>query len=183
MTACRTDRAEPCASCPYRRSSKLALWRFSEFENLLRTEADVIGSIFNCHSDGELPRDEQGVCVGWLLDQKRRGLPSIMLRIALGRPDGYFHRALRRARTPRGGLYASVLEMVTANARADRRLWRLRAVIKSLGASTLANLASELRQLQRHQPLGRNGKNRLRAGKDDRDEIGVGEHVAGARRE
>jgi hypothetical protein len=75
-------RTEPCATCPYRKSAPRALWHRSEFENLAQQDANEFsGHTFGCHSDKKKP--EQEFCVGWLLDQLRRGVPSIQLRFSL----------------------------------------------------------------------------------------------------
>jgi hypothetical protein len=73
----------PCENCPYRLDAPRKLWHRSEFENLLATERDTFGSTFACHKTKDLPADRRGFCAGWLLDQKRRGVPSIALRLAL----------------------------------------------------------------------------------------------------
>lgn len=74
----------PCAKCPYRKDAPLKLWHVSEFENLLAQDANEMGGhLFGCHNDGKKPKAEQRPCVGWLLDQRRRGTPSIQLRLAL----------------------------------------------------------------------------------------------------
>lgn len=78
----------PCAKCPYRKDAPLRLWHPDEFRNLLRQDADPMnGRLFGCHNDGKKPKEEQRPCVGWLLDQKRRGTPSIQLRLALMRNE------------------------------------------------------------------------------------------------
>lgn len=83
------DRTSPCASCPYRKDAPLKLWHKSEFENLLRQDADPInGHLFGCHEFNRRDRSVHRPCAGWLLDQKRRGMPSIQLRLALmTKPD------------------------------------------------------------------------------------------------
>lgn len=104
---------EPCATCPYRRSSKLRLWQWVEFENLLANDEDELnGNVFACHSTAK--KTEQSVCAGWLLDQKRRGTPSIRLRIALIR-DAAATRCHREVVDRDGDLYPSICEMVRAN--------------------------------------------------------------------
>jgi len=78
-------RSEPCATCPYRRETKLALWAEVEFEKLEANDAHQFGSVFGCHSDRDQAPDERGVCIGWALDQKRRGLPCLPFRFYLAR--------------------------------------------------------------------------------------------------
>jgi Family of unknown function (DUF6283) len=79
---------QPCGNCPYRKDAPRRLWHRSEFEKLLATDADVIGSVFGCHKHGALPKSERGMCAGWLLDQKKRGVPSLALGMALSdNPD------------------------------------------------------------------------------------------------
>lgn len=75
------DTTSPCKSCPYRKDSPLRMWDRSEFQNLLAADADPLGgALFGCHKFRHRPPDEHHFCAGWLLDQKRRGFPSILLR-------------------------------------------------------------------------------------------------------
>src|ERR1700755_2439595 len=71
----------PCRSCPYRKDAPVKLWAEDEFDKVLAGEADLLGSVFLCH------RNHGGVCVGFLMDQDKRGHPSIALRISLIRHD------------------------------------------------------------------------------------------------
>lgn len=78
----RWDNRTPCASCPYRKDVPTGTWHVSEFENLLANDADpVAGGVFGCHKWRHRPKDERRLCIGWLLDQQRRGMPSIQLRL------------------------------------------------------------------------------------------------------
>lgn len=78
------DQQQPCTTCPYLRRSPLAIWDEAEFLNLKRQDADPIrGRTFGCHSFRKLPQAEHRVCVGWLLDQARRHMPSMRLRMEL----------------------------------------------------------------------------------------------------
>lgn len=108
------DNEQPCATCPYRRETARALWHKSEFENLLAADQDEIGAVFGCHMHRTEPKEQQRPCIGWLLDQKRRGLPSIALRMmflknadALALLDRVSETGLR--------LYSSIEEMIAAN--------------------------------------------------------------------
>lgn len=77
---------EPCKSCPYRKDVRLKFWHRSEFENLLANDADPLnGNVFGCHEDGKKEPEERRLCIGWTLDQRERGLPSIRLRLLLVR--------------------------------------------------------------------------------------------------
>lgn len=72
------DQEQPCATCPYRRSTKLSLWSEAKFIDLQRNdEVPLDSSVYACHSSAKLPEAERRPCAGWLLDQKRRNLPSI----------------------------------------------------------------------------------------------------------
>jgi hypothetical protein len=44
-----------------------------------------MGNMFGCHEYNKRPPAEHRPCGGWLLDQKRRGVPNIPLRMALSR--------------------------------------------------------------------------------------------------
>lgn len=111
-----TTAREPCKSCPYRRDAKLEHWHPSEFENLLAQDANPIsGSPFACHQDRKIAPHDRGVCVGWLLDQRERGAPSIKLRLGLMRDAG-LRAQFEEARAPEGvELYESIEEMCLAN--------------------------------------------------------------------
>lgn len=79
------DKRSPCASCPYRRDAPLAFWDADHFKDLLANDAQpLMGAMYNCHEGGKKPVAEREFCVGWLLDQKARGIPSIQLRLKLG---------------------------------------------------------------------------------------------------
>jgi len=107
------DTRKPCGSCPYRKDAPLRLWHPSEFENLLENDEDTLrGHLFACHATKKAP--EQSVCAGWLLDQDRRGLPSIQLRLVLNR-SAEARQALEQVSDGGHRLYGSILEMVAAN--------------------------------------------------------------------
>lgn len=78
----RWDRRDPCKSCPYRKDAVLEFWSPKEFEQLLASEQSFMGAIYACHGT----KSDPDVCAGWLLDQKKRGLPSIALRVAANDP-------------------------------------------------------------------------------------------------
>ena len=104
---------EPCGSCPYRKDAPLELWHRQEYESVYASEhAECIGgSVFGCHAT--LKKDPE-VCAGWLLDQKRRGIPSIPLRLRLMRlPDA--RAALDEVTDGGHETYDSALEMCAAN--------------------------------------------------------------------
>jgi Family of unknown function (DUF6283) len=125
----RWEIESPCKSCPYRKDSPLALWDNYEFENLLRQDADPLhGAMFGCHATRHRPQGEQTPCAGWLLDQKRRGVPSIQLRIALFKED-----ALKCFESVHSGghkLFRTIQSMSRANFKADRQQKRQQRKIK-----------------------------------------------------
>lgn len=75
--------ARPCENCPYRMDAPRRLWHRSEFVKLLESDENLLGSTYACHKQGEMPASARGLCAGWLLDQKRRHVPSIALRMLL----------------------------------------------------------------------------------------------------
>jgi hypothetical protein len=77
------NRAKPCATCPYLRATKRGLWSDEEYANLQAQDRNDFGSLFGCHSDAKKPEAERSLCVGWALDQKRRNIPSLSLRVLL----------------------------------------------------------------------------------------------------
>lgn len=108
------DISEPCATCPYRRSSKLALWAEVEFTDLIEKDSSELGCMFACHSFRKEPEESHRPCVGWLIDQKKRRAPSILLRVQLVRnPEAMdlFNRVSESGLD----LYDSIQQMYRAN--------------------------------------------------------------------
>lgn len=101
----------PCDTCPYRRSTPLGIWSKAEYENLQRQDADEMGgACFGCHKD---PSGKTS-CRGWLADQKRRGVPSIQLRLSLLTNVDTI-AAFEAVDDTDPDLYDSISEMVEAN--------------------------------------------------------------------
>jgi len=105
------DVREPCASCPYRTDARPEFWHPAEFVRLLDTERSQLGVVYGCHEYRKRP-NEARVCIGWLLNQRDRGCPSIMLRLALRDPAAA--ACLNEAHSP-VPLYDSVEEMCSVN--------------------------------------------------------------------
>lgn len=124
------DHVSPCSSCPYRRDAKLGFWAEAEFTKLHQNLGDagnVKGSVYGCHADGKKPDDEVRPCIGWMLDQKRRGVESIPLRIALimsKAAEDLFERISDAGLD----LYESAEEMIRENLRAIRTRRRRRGL-------------------------------------------------------
>jgi hypothetical protein len=108
------DRFTPCPSCPYRTDAPRGLWHADEFLNLLRSERDQIGAVFGCHEGNKLPTDQRRLCIGWLLDQRKRRCPSIALRMLLIQHEGALN-VLERAHSRGMKLYPSLQAMCRAN--------------------------------------------------------------------
>lgn len=107
-------RTEPCATCPYKRDSKLKMWHKSEFEGLLAAEESQLGAVYACHQDKSKSAKERGMCAGWLLDQKKRGLPCISLRLFLrSNPDAC--ETLEKVNAGGHRLYRTLKSMCRAN--------------------------------------------------------------------
>lgn len=104
----------PCENCPYRKDAPLRHWHRSEFKNVLAAEDNPLGTTFACHKQRDLPAKARGFCAGWLLDQKKRGLPSITLRMVLNASE---EARLALERVTDGGhkLYRTVKAMCRAN--------------------------------------------------------------------
>lgn len=109
-----THMVRPCENCPYRKDAPRKLWHRSEFERLLATEDDDIGSTFACHKHITLSTHERGLCAGWLLNQKARGVPSVMLRILL-LSDASVRQAFDRVSAKGLELFKTVEAMCSAN--------------------------------------------------------------------
>lgn len=83
---------KPCAQCPYRLDAERGAWHPEHYQSVLDADRDPLnGAMFSCHEHGSMPPRERGVCAGWLLDQRERGVPNIRLRLALRRDDGIVH--------------------------------------------------------------------------------------------
>lgn len=69
----------PCKNCPYRKGAPLRHWSIEEFKDLLAKERDYFGSLYGCH------KQDDTTCTGWLMNQDKRGFPSIALRMSLSK--------------------------------------------------------------------------------------------------
>lgn len=98
---------QPCGNCPYRTDSKKKLWHPDEFKKVLDSENDYMGNTFLCH------KQNGSICVGWLMDQDKRNLPSIMLRISLSKHN-VTREYLDRLKSP-AKLYKNAIAMIKAN--------------------------------------------------------------------
>ena len=117
------DRREPCANCPFRKDAKLAYWHPAEYlmlGRIERTEGELGDKTFGCHKDKALPREDVEVCIGWLLHQRKRGVPSVSLRIQLATIPELLTQF--EESEPGGELYESISELVRVNIEADREL-------------------------------------------------------------
>lgn len=115
------DQQQPCATCPYRRDVKLALWAEAEYVDLREKDATPLTApIYQCHSSAKLPEAERRPCAGWLLNQISRNVPSIPLRLTLIRnPEA--RELLARVTDGGAKLYDSLEEMHLANYPPRRR--------------------------------------------------------------
>jgi hypothetical protein len=104
----------PCENCPYRKDAKVLYWDKAEFEGVLEAEHRQLGAIFACHKTGKLEPSARGMCAGWLLDQKKRNVPSIMLRLKLNRDDAALE-AYNNVTDGGHPMYLSVEAMCRAN--------------------------------------------------------------------
>lgn len=114
MSDCKNRNAprSPCGNCPYRKDSPRGLWHPDEFKKLVASDRAVLGSLFLCH------KQTGHVCVGWLLNQRERNLPSLALRLALisGRAEaGELAEILRSASDGGHELFESIEDMCSAN--------------------------------------------------------------------
>lgn len=101
------NRKSPCNNCPYRKDAPLKHWAKEEFIDLSKKDSDEIGSVYACHKkDGH-------VCVGWLMNQDQRGLPSLALRMDLSRQE--VNRKYLDALHSKSQMYGSISEMCINN--------------------------------------------------------------------
>jgi hypothetical protein len=97
----------PCQFCPYRTDTPVQIWAKEEFETVLEKDADELGASFLCH------KQNGSICVGFVMEQLQRDMPSLILRFDIARndvPPEYFDKLNSPA-----PIYASVREMVRAN--------------------------------------------------------------------
>lgn len=82
------------------------------------------GGTFLCHLDVKKAPEQQGFCVGWLLDQRERNIPSIRLRVVLLRSKEASEQ-MAQVHAPEGvELYDSIEQMCRANGIRVRRFAR-----------------------------------------------------------
>lgn len=94
--------------------AKIGHWHKDEFRKVLASEDDQMGVIFQCHSDIQKPSMERSMCAGWLLDQKKRDLPSISLRLSM-RTDDSVAQAVQNVSDGGAKLYETARDMCYAN--------------------------------------------------------------------
>ncbi len=126
--------SKPCAACPYRRDTPTGVWSPEEYERLLANDGHDMGATYGCHLNSARPESEGEPCAGWLADQKRRGVPSIRLRMVLmTTPDAATLYEKIDDKDP--SLYGSIEEMVRANMgkRFPRRNTKARRLLSKLG--------------------------------------------------
>ena len=122
----------PCENCPYRKDAPRHHWSVEEFESVLEGERSDFGKTFACHKQASLSAKERGFCAGWLLDQKARGVPSIVLRLALSQ-DPEAMAAFDAVTADGLEMFANVADMCTANgvpARMRKR-WRFDSELRA----------------------------------------------------
>ena len=100
-------RKQPCNNCPYRCDAPLQHWSKEEFSDLMKKDSDYMGAVYGCH------KNDGHVCVGWLMDQDNRNLPSIMLRISLSKNQ--VNRTYLDDLNCKSKMFGSIKEMVKAN--------------------------------------------------------------------
>jgi len=107
------ERRTPCASCPYRVDAPRQHWHRDHFASVLRGMRDPVnGPVFACHSTAKQPvRD---ACVGWMLDQIARHMPSIQLRLTLIRSDPPAHY-LGELHAGGAEMFDGIEDMISAN--------------------------------------------------------------------
>lgn len=118
-------RRAPCPNCPFRKDVKLAHWHPSMYlmlQHIEKTEGNPFETrTFGCHKDRHEPKEEHEYCVGWIINQREKGVPSIALRLVLSQ---YQDPAIEQYEEsePDGELYETIEELVEANLERDRKL-------------------------------------------------------------
>ena len=111
----RFDNRKPCSDCPYRKDAPKEFWSPLEFSSVLTQDRapNGLGHMFGCHKFRALPDDERRVCIGWLLNQRARDLPSNLLRLKLMQSKEA-RRCLKEASSDTE-MFESIEEMCLAN--------------------------------------------------------------------
>lgn len=104
----------PCSTCPYRKDAPLGHWHPIEFRKLLASEGTTFGAVYACHGQAHKEPTARGMCAGWLLDQKKRDVPSIALRVVLLK-DSSAVEAIENVTSGGAKLFSSVRAMCRAN--------------------------------------------------------------------
>jgi len=121
------ERRKPCGNCPFRKEAPLAYWHPTMYQMLADIEQREHefgrASVFGCHKDRQGPSETQEYCVGWLLNQRERGVPNLALRIGLMIGDDS-EAATEQFNEcePDGEMYETVAELVESNLDRDRVL-------------------------------------------------------------
>lgn len=119
----RFERRRPCGNCPFRKEAPIAHWDPREYlrlERIERLEGNPGQGGFACHKDRTKPYADREMCIGWLLDQKRKGMPAIALRVILiDNPEAI---SQYEECEPDGEMYSSVSELVRTNLARDKEL-------------------------------------------------------------
>lgn len=71
--------SSPCKDCPYRKDAPLKLWQKFEFVKLMKDDKEQFARIYYCH------KNNGNVCVGYLMNQDKRRLPNLNLRMILSK--------------------------------------------------------------------------------------------------
>lgn len=138
MTATKNACTKPCGTCPYRRSTPLGVWDKAEYDNLRdQDRREFGGSTFGCHLGDDT------YCRGWLADQKKRGVPSIMLRLLLMTNKNGIGELFESVDKNDPDLYNSISEMCEANEgrafpRRSKKAQKLAAMKRRPSASAVA---------------------------------------------
>lgn len=118
------DRRKPCGNCPFRKEAPLAYWHPSHYIMLRRMEQveqdPQESSLFLCHKDRHKDRNEQGLCIGWLLNQREKGCHSIALRLHLMNHDDAINQ-YQEAEAD-GPMYETVTDLMFENLVEDAKL-------------------------------------------------------------
>lgn len=105
----------PCSDCPYRKDAPLHLWDRYEFRKLLEQDESQFGTgVYACHKHKDLDPVDRGMCAGWAVDQKRRNIPSINLRLQL-MGDPLFRAAFTKVHDGGHKLFKTIKAMCRAN--------------------------------------------------------------------
>lgn len=117
-------KTSPCNNCPYRKDAPLQHWSILEFLDLIKADSDYMGKAYGCHkNDGSL-------CTGFVMNQDKRGMQSIALRISLSKNQITVDDLDKL--TCKSEMFDTIEEMAIANYPAIKKILKVLRIDKNI---------------------------------------------------